>query len=147
MDIPTSQLASTILDCAPDSSEQHISFQSEAHALQGVDDSDGEIADSSLLADDIVHNATPLQTALRPSIALKTKGGNIATAADSLVHEITAERGVFKNSVLCEVDAIVMLAGLVTISPTKTSSSRSSRPGAIYEFRAAEFRAAKVCRI
>ncbi len=52
------------------------------------------------------------------SNAEKIKGGNIATAADSLVHEITAERGVFYNSVLCRVEAIVTLAGLVTISPT-----------------------------
>ena len=122
-------------------------MHTQADASPGVEDSDGEVADDPEPSRDIVHNSTPQQTALRRSCAARTKGGNNATAADSLVHEITAERGVFKNSVLCEVDAIVMLAGLVTISPTKTSSSRSSRPGAIYEFRAAEFRVAKVCRI
>ena len=59
----------------------------------------GKAVESPSLSSDIVHNSTPQQAALRMSIAAK-KGGNIATAADSLVHEITAERGVFKNSVL-----------------------------------------------
>ena len=65
-----------------------------------MDDSDGEVAESPSLSSDIVHSSTPQQTTLRMSIAAKTKGGNITTAADSLVHEITAERGDFKNSVL-----------------------------------------------
>ncbi len=65
-------------------------MHTQASASPRVDDSDGEVAASLSLPSNIVHNSTPQQTALRMSIAEKTKGGNIATAADSLVHEITA---------------------------------------------------------
>ncbi len=83
-----------------------------------VDDSDGEVAESPSISSNNVHSSPPQQAALRMSIAAKTKGGNIATAADSLVHEITAERGVFDNSVLCIIQAIVLLAGPASLSPT-----------------------------
>ncbi len=75
-------------------------MHTQAEASPVVDDSDGEVAESPSLSSDIVHNSIPQQTTQMASIAAKIKGGNIATAADSLVHEITAERGVFKNSVL-----------------------------------------------
>ncbi len=111
-------MAATLPDCVTGSSEQHIPLHTQAEESPGVDDSDGEVAENLMPSRDIVHNSTPQQTALRRSSAARTKGGNIATAADSLVHEITAERGVFDNSVLCKIEAIVLLAGLVSLSPT-----------------------------
>ncbi len=72
-------------------------MQPQTVASPVVDDSDGEVAESPLLLSDIVNNTIPEQTTQRVSIAAKPKGGNIATAADSLVHEITAERGVVVN--------------------------------------------------
>ena len=80
------------------SSEQHtpqVNHQSES---PGEDNSDGEVAEDPEPSRDIVHNSTPQQTALRRSCAARTKGGNITTAADSLVQEITAERGEFGRS-------------------------------------------------
>ncbi len=87
-DIPSSPLAAAVTDCVTGSSEQHIPVHTQADESPGVDDSNGEVAENPMPSSDIVHNSTPQQTALRRSSAARMKGGNIATAADSLVHEI-----------------------------------------------------------
>ncbi len=68
-------------------------MHNQASESRGEDDSDAEVAEDPEPSRDIVHNSTPQQTALRRSSAARTKGGNIATAADSQSHETTAARG------------------------------------------------------